>query len=322
MKNNHKLTGILVLTFLSLIFSKNIFAETQEVIHEKTFTTSPGKTLEIDAPIADISVRSWDKAEVYVKITGDEEVKEEIEFIFEETARGVRIEGEKRSSFSWDNLFGSTDLDIEVTVPKNYNTDLETSGGDVILENIEGNNELKTSGGDIKVRDTKGELSSKTSGGDVMLEYHEGNADLGTSGGDIDCRKVMGELTVKTSGGDVKCTGIEGDLLAKTSGGDIELEATDGNIIGKTSGGDVMLEYHGENKGIELSTSGGDITLVIPSDLKADLKLRSLGGDIETELSNISVEEVSSDYYEGTMNGGGRMVECSTSAGDVTVRSK
>lgn len=245
-----------------------MFLRKLKKLFEKTFSTSIGKTLEVDAPIADVYISSWNKEEVNVKITGDNDAKEEIEFTIEETPDGIRVKGEKRAGFSWDKIFSSLDLNIEVKVPSEYSTDIKTSGGDVKLDTVEGKNIIKTSGGDIK------------------------------------CRKVEGELSVKTSGGD------------------IELEAAQGKVSAKTSGGDVMLEYHGENMGIVLSTSGGDIVLKLPENFEADLKLRSWGGDIETELSHTSVQEVSSDKYNGKINGGGKLVECTTSGGDVVVKSR
>jgi DUF4097 and DUF4098 domain-containing protein YvlB len=124
-------------------------------------------------------------------------------------------------------------------LPSKYNTDIETSGGDITLYNLIGENNLNTSGGDVKVMSTTGELMVETSGGDITIDQHKGNSRLSTSGGDINTLKLVG------------------NLKATTSGGDVRVEVSDGSILAKTSGGDIDISYYGNNKGIEARTSGG-----------------------------------------------------------------
>ena len=43
-----------------------------KVLHEKTFSISPGKTLKVEGSSGDITLTTWDKSEVYVKILGND----------------------------------------------------------------------------------------------------------------------------------------------------------------------------------------------------------------------------------------------------------
>ncbi len=282
-----------------VIYEKEFDNKDLQVLHEKSFSMSPGKSLRIEGSSGDIKITGWDKSEVYVKITGNDKAKEKYDFIFDESSDEIYIKAEKESSiFSW----GGVKLKFEVKVPSSFNPKIATSGGDIRLAGV------------------RGDIVLNTSGGDVTTRYTEGKLRISTSGGDINFQDNKGTIKATTSGGDITGKNFEGDINVKTSGGDIELNGKNSKIEASTSGGDVQLVYTGENKGIELSTSGGDIYASLPSDFNASVKIYSAAGGVKCDFNASNVKQISSSRFEADINGGGNPFIAKTSGGSVRVK--
>jgi DUF4097 and DUF4098 domain-containing protein YvlB len=294
----------LTISVLTLIFSgiliTSTFARDLKVIHEKTFQTEIGKNFKLKTSSGDVYISTWDKPEVYVKISGNSKAEDKMKFRFEKSDDGVTIEGKHGS---WLNWFSGSGIYVkyEVKLPDRYNAKISTAGGDIKLYDLNGAVDFSTSGGDIFVKNTEGPVHSSTSGGDITIELNKGLLDLSTSGGDIHVKDFDGELSASTSGGDIVLSGKNGKVNASTSGGDI-------NLI-----------YLDSNKGIDLSTTGGDIYVKVPEDFSADANLSTTGGDVECDLPITSKGKISASKIRGELNGGGPKLECTTTGGDIKV---
>ena len=302
-KNSRKIELIFLLIIGAILLSATtIFASGRKLIKERSINTQQGLMLTVEASGADIYVKTWEKDEAYVKIFGNSRAKEKMRFEIEKLESGVKVLAKKKSS-SWFNFFnnGNFDVRIEIMLPKNYNTEIETSGGDITISELRGNNELHTSGGDVKLNDSEGELYVQTSGGDIVIDKQKGSSHLSTSGGDISVVKSYG------------------DLKASTSGGDVSIQAANGKIFAKTSGGNIDLFYEGSNKGIEARTSGGRIHAKLPATFKANVYLETSGGDIESNFDNSRTHKVTRSSYKAEYNGGGEKLNLETSGGNIIV---
>jgi hypothetical protein len=288
--------------FSSTVLTSKISAFNYDTILEKSFDASPGQDLKIEAEGGDVTIETWAKNEVYVHITGNSKAEDDIEFEVVEKSYGIYVKAEKEGS--WFGSWGGIEYKIAVKIPETYNADVATSGGDIQLEGMNGSAEMKTSGGDVTIENTAGDFVLKTSGGDIKAKKHDGGLDISTSGGDIIAEE------------------IKGDINAGTSGGNIKLEAADAKIDARTSGGDLTVKSEGENKGINLSTTGGDIDLILDPDVAADLDLKTTGGDIDIDMQTSRVMKVSSSKFLGEINGGGPEIKCHTTGGDITAKSR
>ena len=272
-----------------------------EVLQEKTFPAQPGKDLKVETASGDVTITTWDKSEVYIKILGNDKAREKVDFVFNNDEDEVSVIAKREGSFF--NWFSSgIRIRFEIKVPAEFNTNINTSGGDIMIGQIRGNNSLRTSGGDVWVKNTDGVLKVSTSGGEINLDSNSG------------------EMDVSTSGGDIKAREFKGDFSASTSGGDIYLKGSDSKIYAETSGGDITLEYYGANKGIDLETSGGDIQMKLPADFNATASMHTSGGDIECDLSANNARKVSSTRFEADLNNGGETLTAKTSGGDITIK--
>ncbi len=280
------LKNILILSMLILIAAfVNTYSENLKLIEERTFQIQPGKDLNVDASGGGVSISSWDKNEVNVKIFGNENTKDKMEFKFKNDDDKVEVIA-KRKNWLTNWFSNGTKLKIEITVPKNFNTKVKTGGGGINVQDINGNIYLSTSGGGITFKD------------------------------------VSGKFNVYTSGGGITGINFDGDLDASTSGGGISLSGRDSKIKAETSGGSISLDYEGVNKGIYLSTSGGGIQINLPEDFNASAKLSTSGGRVRCNLTANNVKEISSTEFVADLNKGGKLLYAETSGGSITVSKK
>jgi DUF4097 and DUF4098 domain-containing protein YvlB len=250
------------------------------IIKEQTLATTQEKTLNVKAHCGDVNIITWDKNEAYVRISGNDNAKEKMEFVIEEKNGNINITAKKSSGIkSLDN----TNLKIEVSIPDKFNVEISTAGGDISLSNLTGNVEMKTAGGDIVLKN------------------------------------VSGKTELKTAGGNIKIESSSGDISASTAGGDINIKSSNGTIEAKTSGGNIIAYYTGENKGIELKTAGGDISLYVPDDFPANINLSTSSGDINIGFKFDGKINKSHSKITGTINNGGKTVSCKTSGGNIVL---
>lgn len=242
-------------------YESGILNGDMSVITEKRFPISPGNDLRIKVSGGDVVINSWDRSEVYIKVLGNENAKEKLDFIFNNSDSFVELKTEKKGSiFSW---FSSISLRIEVMVPERFNTNIHTSGGDIELVHVDGSSELNTSGGDVICQDFLGSLDVSTSGGDIKL--HGGNTPIvaHTSGGDIQL-DYLGEnkgIDLSTSGGDIIINlphDFNADMELSTSGGEVSCNLTMNNAS-KLSGHKIVAELNEGGSDLVAHTSGGDI---------------------------------------------------------------
>jgi len=285
---------------------------------DKTFTVQPGGNFKAATQGGDITIRTADISEVRVTAkqvirasTEQEadEILEKLTLTLEQTGNDVLAEAkyEKRRGGSWFGNWPPVNVSFEVTVPKNFNLNLNTSGGDIEAASLQGNVRARTSGGNLKFDRIDGEIDAHTSGGDIILKEGTARAKLGTSGGDVEVDRAGGPTEVSTSGGDITINSVAQLLSATTSGGNVRATLTEPmkqDTVLSTSGGDVRVQvYKGAGFELDASTSGGDV--------------RAEGLTI-----TIAKGGVGKSRLAGSVNGGGPVLKLRSSGGDISVRTE
>lgn len=312
--------------------------------YESTLTQSydvgAGGELVMRRITGDVSIAAWNNNRVEIKheIRMDVHTQDEAKEIVERAVagyaqRGSRIQIEGSFSRGRDNVQHR----FTISVPRNFNVQVQTSGGDISVVNISGRIDLNTSGGDINLNKISGEVDFRTSGGDIELRSLDGQVTGRTSGGDIDIEDVKGRIDVSTSGGNVRVLRSTATAQVSTSGGEITLREVSARLDASTSGGSIYadnctgelrlrtsggdLRLSGLRAPVRGSTSGGDVQV---RDADADLDLRTSGGDIEmrdiragvaasTSGGDIDVEITLKDFKKP------HIIDLSTSAGSITL---
>ncbi len=201
------------------------------------------------------------------------------------------------SNWKWGWKNGLS-ISFKIYVPANITSTLNTSGGNIKLSGLSGNQNAKTSGGNIDIASTKGMVDARTSGGNIDIDGFNGT------------------LEAQTSGGNVKVEESKGTLKLGTSGGNIRLAQVSGGVDAHTSGGNVTADIATLEKYLTLSTSGGNINVKMPMDKGMDLDLS--GDRVSVAMQNFD-GTIKDDRVKGKLNGGGIPVKISTSGGNVRV---
>jgi DUF4097 and DUF4098 domain-containing protein YvlB len=271
---------------------------------EKSFTVRSGGNLLLDTDAGDVDVETWDRDEVMVKvdIAGTDRRAEKFEVKFSSDADRVTVSGKSsdNSFFKWD--VGELDINYHITVPKKFTVKANTSGGNMALRNLEGDVRLETSGGNLSA------------------EAVDGIVTLNTSGGNLTIKTIKGAVKGETSGGNIRADHVDGDVNVQTSGGDIDLSSIDGSVHAETSGGGITLRLSGENKGIDVHSSGGDINIYMSESVAANLEASTSGGKVRCELPITVKGDMSDEELRGKINGGGNVIRAETSGGDVKIK--
>jgi Putative adhesin len=127
---------------------------------------------------------------------------------------------------------------------------------------------LTSGGGNMQVSGIQGNVTLDSGGGDVGISSIGGTADLLTGGGNVTASDLGGTLTFTTSGGDVNGSGLFSPHVTMSTGG-----------------GNVSLVFTKVPDDVKISSSGGDITIVLPHGSTAYAISRQLaGGDYSASV--------------------------------------
>ncbi|MBV6514359.1 MAG: hypothetical protein FMNOHCHN_03978 [Ignavibacteriaceae bacterium] len=295
--------SLLLMAGLLFAFSGLAMADDLRLITEKSFAVSKGEKLKAESYSGDIKVSAWEKDEVAVKIYGDERAEKIMEFYIEKSNGGVMVKIKKEGKSN--NWFGKTGtIRVEIRVPASFDVTATTAGGDISINGVSGELRLNTAGGDIKTTGGTGELKANTAGGDIIVKEFNGDVKMSTAGGDIRSEKVRG------------------DVDASTAGGDINLQCADGKVNASTSGGDIRVDFSGNYYGIKASTTGGDVAVRVPKSIRADIYASTFSGDIDCEFDISNTNKYGNAKAEGSVNGGGEKLKCTTTGGDIKIAVK
>lgn len=194
------------------------------------------------------------------------------------------------------------------------NENFHTSGGNLEIDHLTGTIIGRTSGGNVTVRNSHDDIDLQTSGGNMEAMYCEGRIQLGTSGGNVTLRGVKGTIHASTSGGEVEGDKITGDLDAHTSGGNIDLDEVAATLNASTSGGNIRVHFL-STKSVDLSNSSGDISLSLPRGQGMDLRIS--GERVHAGTLDNFRGRLDEHHIDGALNGGGIPVRVDGNSGEV-----
>jgi hypothetical protein len=180
-----------------------------------------------------------------------------------------RFPSERRSRFNRGAAF-------LVSVPKKFRLDLQTQGGPIKVESLEGELQAVTAGGNIYSGDISGPVRVETAGGAILLGQMGSRVEARTAGGSIRVGDVRGDAVLETSGGEIVTGRVGGTLSAETAGGDVVVRSGAGPIEARTAGGQIQI---GDARAVvRAQTAGGSIRLF---GSQGPVEVRTAGGSID-----------------------------------------
>jgi hypothetical protein len=145
--------------------------------------------------------------------------------------------------------FGECELDATANVPAGLPVTANTDGGNAQVTGTTGPVTLSSGGGDITADHAAGTLALHTSGGNIRAtDLTSATVDATTGGGDITMDGVRSsEISTVTSGGNIQASGIAAPTVTAATGG-----------------GNIEIDFASVPRNVQVDTSGGNITLVLP----------------------------------------------------------
>jgi len=267
---------------------------------ERSVPAEPGGRLKIEMDGGSIDVEGHEAEEVRVDARSSGFAADSVRFeLDEDGGRDLRLS--IRSS-GLMGLFGAR-VRLHVRVPTRFSVDLRTGGGDVTVEEVEG------------------EVRARSGGGGVEVNRIVGPVEIETSGGRIRADAVRGELRARTSGGSINVADASGGLDVETSGGPLELRDVSGPVRARTSGGSIEVRFSGSPEGF-VETSGGGIEVEVVRGAGLRLDARTSGGRVSLDRDFQVRGRVEPSLVEADLNGGGPRLELRTSGGHIEVHAR
>lgn len=299
-------TGYPVLAALgAALMASFLAAAAQADVVSREFDVRDGGLLEIETDRGKIDVRTGSSGRVSVEVVRDGSRGELLEVQFDQNAERIRVKGEwPRGEDGWGWGGGNrARIEFNVTVPRNFNLDLSTSGGSISVDDLDGTLKADTSGGSLDFGVIQGEVNGHTSGGSIKLAGGGSDVDINTSGGSIRVGPVQGSVNARTSGGSIKIAEVVGAVDASTSGGSVEARMTAQPA-----------------QDCNLSTSGGSVVLYLADGIAVDINATSSSGGVRSDFP-IDGQTRAKRSLRGSLNGGGPEVRLHTSGGGIRIRS-
>lgn len=212
--------------------------------------------------------------------------------------------------------------DLEITVPRGKQLNVNLVMGSVTVRNVDGELKIDTHSGDVTTDGTKGTLDLDTGSGTVTVRNAEGQVTLDTGSGDVEVDGVVGDvLTLDTGSGSVRVSAVKsGRLRLDTGSGPVTLRAADARDIQiDTGSGRVDVELVADVDRLTIDSGSGGITLGVPESLGAELRVESSSGGIDLDIP-IEVRRTGRRNLSGSLGDGRGQITIDTGSGGVRLR--
>jgi DUF4097 and DUF4098 domain-containing protein YvlB len=140
--------------------------------------------------------------------------------------------------------------------------------------------------------------------------------------GDITLDGVAGDVTAETMSGEVAACDIDGAIRFRSMSGGLTLaggmlDSLEANTMSGQVTADATLSAAGS---MHIATVSGDVTLRLPADSDAQLRLQSMSGAVRSEFDSLrTVEAPASHAASGNVGAGTGRVSVTTVSGAVTL---
>ena len=201
---------------------------------------------------------------------------------------------------------GCNEGQFEVTVPVGARVIARSWSGSVRVRGVRGDVEARTHSADIEIRDA-------------------GRIDVESLSGDITIAGASGESLIRSVSGDIDLAGARGDVEVESVSGDIDLrDVVARRIRSHTTSGDVNFSGQILADGrYEYDTHSGEIRLLLPADVGAQLSVSTFSGELESDfpITLQAGKDHGSKRLSFTLGQGTARIIAETFSGDVTLTS-
>jgi DUF4097 and DUF4098 domain-containing protein YvlB len=271
----------------------------------KKFPASSGGKLILDLK-AGASVKISGTGGSAIEVTYSNECTPPCEVSVEESGSAVTI----MTRFTKSGKKQNSDIELSVAVPARFDVEVDSSGGGISIDGVEGTFTGETAGGELTLRGVRGVAKLSTMGGEIQLTDSELDGFLKTMGGEVTFENVVGDVRGSSMGGNVRYKNVKsrgGGVASPERTGDLD-DADPDTVQISTMGGEIEVDEAPE--GADLHTMGGNIEV---RGARRFVRAKTMGGNIEIE----SID----GWVQATTMGGDIDVNVTGRGGDVTLTS-
>jgi TonB family protein len=302
--------------------------------------TKPGMSLRLNTDPGDVHVFTDESSQVtyHVVVQADSTSPGAAEFLrqFSLGARPVSGGVSIDTQLPWRIFHGQFAVSVEIHVPRKYSLKINTQGGNIDVQDIEGQVDLVTGGGNITVGSVSpasvhaGNIAAhiETQGGHIRIGDVAGTLRATTAGGHITTGNIAGDGVLQTGGGQIDFAEASGTIRTHTGGGVVHIDHVTGAAVVETNGGGIFLRK--VDAPLRVSSAEGDIVVYLPQQLGATIDAVVDRGDGHTILADSSLP-LRISYQdsgpgprtircEGDLNGGGEALHLKALSGNIILR--
>ncbi len=288
-----------------LVIPSVLFAESEEKI-EKVHPLSRDGKVYLENEAGDITVKSWQKAEIKIlarKVARDKELLDNATVEINQADGNIRIITRHKNSLDFSQ---STDVIVyyDLFVPDKAQLRVKSISGMVQTWEIGGRTDIETVTGKITVVKNGQRVKCKTISGEIYLEEITGNVAL---------ESTSGKIIVDDLRGSIEATNVSGDISVKGSffADEITMETIKGNmeVQGELSPGGIY----------EFNTISGRIELVLPPASEFELRSNTINGNIQSDFELSDYAVYTRNKLQGVVGKGGSSLRMSSVSGDILI---
>lgn len=296
---------------------------------DRTLKVSGRVDLDVQSGSGNISVHPGDSTSVVVHghvriseswfggggMSADEKLKRIIDNPpIEQSGNSIRI-----GHISDEALRNNVSISYDITVPKDTSVQSHTGSGDQRINDVNGPVRVNSGSGNLVINNVGSEVRANAGSGDLQISNVQGRVYSETGSGTIRATGVGGGFDARAGSGDIIFEQAgSGSVRANTGSGNIRLRNVSGGVEAGAGSGDVLVEGK-MSSDWRIHTGSGEVEVKLPSDAKFNIDARSSSGNVEVHHPVTIQGTLKRNHIEGTVNGGGTLLDISTGSGTIRV---
>jgi len=147
------------------------------------------------------------------------------------------------------------------------------------------------------------------------------NVSFSSVSGNVEVNQVKGDLRASSVSGNVKVNRVTGSVKANSVSGNVDVGEVNGRASAQSVSGDVEVEIKSleGTESMEFTSVSGNVSVKLPGNLDADVKMSTMSGDLKTDFP-LQIEEVRNGRSaSGRVGSGSRSLKLSAVSGSVNL---
>jgi len=287
-----------LLLFAYLLFAFPALAE-QKTTLEKRIQTNASQRIEIDGfSSTDISFKSWDKNEVYIKLdisisSSDDDYEKKFissaKITESQTPSGVRLQFERirENTDGWSLLksifkgrfYTKTEITGEIYVPQSNPLSTDLKYGTISLENMNGEISLNGKSNSLILRNCSSIARVENDYGTTLIENSGGRLDLNATSSTITINEFNGPIKIDANYSTVTVNRVSKHIIINDKSGKLDIEDISGDA-----------KIDADYSTIALNSVKGFADI---SSKSATIRVRSVDGvQVRADYSTVKINDV------------------------------